>query len=97
MELDLLAYWKLKESTWPKLAKMAKLAIPGGALLVGRRRARLLRRWQDARQPSQVGKGQHARALPVCCLQHRLMEDLCDLTDAGPKRVRGDELYVVTC
>ena len=22
--LDLLAYWKLKESTWPKLAKMAK-------------------------------------------------------------------------
>ena len=30
MELDLLAYWKLKESTWPKLAKMAKqfLAAP---------------------------------------------------------------------
>ena len=28
--LDLLAYWKLKESTWPKLAKMAKqyLAAP---------------------------------------------------------------------
>ena len=28
--LDLLAYWKLKESTWPKLAKMAKqyLASP---------------------------------------------------------------------
>jgi len=24
MELDLQAYWKLKESTWPKLAKMAK-------------------------------------------------------------------------
>ena len=30
MELDLLAYWELKESTWPKLAKMAKqfLAAP---------------------------------------------------------------------
>ena len=30
MDLDLLAYWKLKESTWPKLAKMAKqyLAAP---------------------------------------------------------------------
>jgi len=24
MDLELLAYWKLKESTWPKLAKMAK-------------------------------------------------------------------------
>ena len=29
-DLDLLAYWKLKETTWPKLAKMAKqyLAAP---------------------------------------------------------------------
>ena len=24
MNLDLLAYWKLKESQWPKLAKMVK-------------------------------------------------------------------------
>ena len=73
MELDLLAYWKLKESTWPKLAKMAKLAIPGGALLVGRRRARLLGRREDARRPAQVGEGQHPRALALCGLQHRLM------------------------
>ena len=30
MDLDVLAYWKLKETTWPKLAKMAKqcLAAP---------------------------------------------------------------------
>ena len=30
MDLDLLKYWKLKETTWPKLAKMAKqyLAAP---------------------------------------------------------------------
>ena len=74
-------------------------------LLVGRRRARLLRRWQDARRPAQVGEGQHARALPVCSLQHRVMEDLQqssthDLTDVGPMRGTGDgvrvdcELYV---
>ena len=26
MDLDLLKYWKLKETTWPKLAKLAKMA-----------------------------------------------------------------------
>ena len=50
MDLDLLKYWKLKETTWPKLAKMAKqyLAAPfssGG----DRCRARLLGCRKDAR------------------------------------------------
>ena len=30
MDLDLLKYWKLKETTWPKLAKMAKQFSSGG-------------------------------------------------------------------
>ena len=48
-------------------------AILGGALLVGRRRARLLGRREDARRPAQVGEGQHPRALALCGLQLRLM------------------------
>ena len=58
-------------------------------------RTRACHCWQDARRPVQVGEGQHARALPVCSLQHRVMEDLRqsythDLTDVGPMRGAGD-------
>ena len=55
MELDLLAYWKLKESTWPKLAQDGE-AVLGRGVLVRRRGARLLGCRQDARRPAQGGE-----------------------------------------
>ena len=40
--------------------------------LLGGRRARLLRGWQDAQRPAEVSQGQHTRGLAVRGLQHRL-------------------------
>ena len=62
MDLDLLAYWKLKETTWPKLAKMAKqyLAAPFSSGGVDRVFSAAGKMHDD--RPAQVGEGQHATA-----------------------------------
>lgn len=53
-------------------AKAAADAPARRARLVGWRRARLLRRRQDARRPAKVGEGLDARALALRGLQHGL-------------------------
>ena len=54
IDVKVLLWWKEKEAKWPNLAKMVRQYF---ACLLGRRRARLLCRRQDAQRPLQVGQG----------------------------------------
>ena len=89
-DLDLLAYWKLKESTWPKLAKMAKqfLAAPFSSAGVERVFSAAGKMHDDLRK-SEKDSTLEQRALPIYSLQHRLMEDLMDAWDRD-ERGTGD-------
>ena len=54
--LDLLAYWKLKESTWPKLAKIAKQYLAALISSAGVERV-FAAAGKNARRPAQVREG----------------------------------------
>ena len=53
IDVKVLLWRKEKEAKWPNLAKMVRQYF---ACLLGRRRARVLYRRQDARRPLQVGQ-----------------------------------------
>ena len=64
-DFDLHKYWKVKESTWPALSKMAKQYLAAPASSAGVERVFSAAGKTDARRPAQVDGGRVPQALPL--------------------------------
>ena len=81
--LDLLAYWKLKESTWPKLARMAKQYVSSAGV-----KGRLLCKMHG--DPAEVRVESPRRTAPSStrCLRHSIQSDACSHRGVWQRRRR---------
>ena len=91
LELDVLAWWKAKETKWPALAKMVKQYFAAPASSAGVERVfSAAGKMHGVWRPPEVGQGHHARALTLRGVQHRVGSRLVrGLSGSAGERHRG--------